>query len=90
MCTVHLFLSGWGGSCEMKSFWDVTKLDSNIVSNARIVNDTPPKFNSSPPKNGAWKTRFLLGFGLFSGAMLVSERVDKGVITNQICLRGRY
>ena len=31
---------------------------------------TPPKFNSSPLKKGAWKTTFLLGFGNFSGAKL--------------------
>ena len=29
---------------------------------------TPLKFNSSPLKNGGWKTTFLLGFGNFSGA----------------------
>ena len=27
-----------------------------------------PKLNSSPLKNGGWKTTFLLGFGTFSGA----------------------
>ena len=36
--------------------------------------DTPPKFNSSPLKNGGWKMLeddpFLLGLGNFSGAML--------------------
>ena len=30
--------------------------------------NTPPKFNSSPLKNGGWKTTSLLGFGNFSGA----------------------
>ena len=27
----------------------------------RLPNFTPPKFNSSPPKNDGWKTSFLLG-----------------------------
>ena len=36
----------------------------------------PRKFNSSPLKNGGWKTTFLLGFGNFSGAMLNFGRVD--------------
>ena len=31
---------------------------------------TPPKFNSSPLKNDAWKMSFLLGASLFLGAML--------------------
>ena len=35
---------------------------------------TPPKFNISPLKNGGWKTTsstFLLGFGNFSGSIIV-------------------
>ena len=35
-----------------------------------------PKTNTSPLKNGGWETSFLLGLGLFSEAMLVSERVQ--------------
>ena len=43
--------------------------------------DTPPKFNSSPLKNGGWKKDpFLLGFGNFSGDMLNFGRVG-------VCLR---
>ena len=30
---------------------------------------TPPKFNSSPLKNGGWNTTFLLGFGKNTGKM---------------------
>ena len=33
-----------------------------------LVRLHPLKFNSSPLKNDAWKTAFLLGFGNFSGA----------------------
>ena len=51
---------------------------------------TPCKFNSSPLKNGGWKTTFLLRFGNFSGEnsllnfgvgirmLLRSERSDHG------------
>jgi len=36
---------------------------------------TPPKTNSSHMKMDGWNTFFLLGFGPFSGAMLVLGRV---------------
>ena len=36
-----------------------------------------------PLKNGGWETTFLLGFGLFSSAILVSGRVVLEVILNQ-------
>ena len=34
----------------------------------------PWKFNSSPPKNDGWKKTFLLGFGNFFSAIIVSFR----------------
>ena len=33
----------------------------SMKSNGFVSSDTPPKFNSSPLKNGGWKTTFLLG-----------------------------
>ena len=39
----------------------------NFKENTKPIMITPPKFNSSPLKNGGWKTTFLLGFGNFSG-----------------------
>ena len=38
---------------------------------------TLPETNSSPPQMDGWNTTFLLGFGLFSGATLVSGRVSQ-------------
>ena len=35
---------------------------------------TIPETNSSPLKMDGWKMNFLLGFGLFSGALAVSFR----------------
>ena len=37
-------------------------------------NGTLPETNSSPLKIDGWKSIFLLGFGLFSGAFAVSFR----------------
>ena len=34
------------------------------------INDTPPKFNSSPLKNDGWKITFLLGWLIFRGELL--------------------
>ena len=41
-----------------------------------MVWDTPPQTNSLHLKMDGWNTTFLLGPGLFSGAMLVLGRVD--------------
>ena len=49
------------------------------------VRSTPWKTNSSPLQNSGWKTIFLLGFGLFSGALAVSFR--EGILCIFLCLR---
>ncbi len=55
---------------------------------------TPPKFNSSPPKNGGWKTILSYWEGNFSGAMLNFRWViiyDSGIIpkTWNMCQKPR-
>ena len=40
---------------------------------------TPPKFNSSPLKNGGWNTILCYWDGNFSGAMLIFQQVTKNV-----------
>ena len=43
---------------------------------------TLPETNSSHLKMDGWKTTFLLGPGLFSGAMLVSGRISKNIYSH--------
>ena len=61
----------WAGTPEHRSFRVKTGKDEDTWMSRWKLGSmvTPPKFNSSPLKNGGWKTiPFLLGFGLFSGA----------------------
>ena len=46
--------------------------DAQNLSKSVIIEHTLPKTNSSPLTNAGWKMSFLLGPGLFSGAMFVS------------------
>ena len=48
-----------------------------MMNGATPLKFTLPETNSSPLKMDAWNTTFLLGFGLFSGDMLVSGRVTR-------------
>ena len=42
-----------------------------------LPRNAPPKFNSSPLKNGGWKTSLSYWEGNFSGAMLNFGKVSK-------------
>ena len=65
------------------AFWAVLEFVPDKGLNQLILSDALalvafilPETNTWPLKNGGWETSFLLGLGLFSEAMLVSERVQ--------------
>ena len=62
----------WQGESQIPS---KLPMDPYQASCDRII--TPPKTNSSHLKMDGWNTSFLLGPGLFSGALAVSFREGK-------------
>ena len=54
-------VGGWEIFCSLGDRSCSQNMKHHIAPSNHYITNTPPKFNSSPLKNGGWKTTFLLG-----------------------------
>ena len=74
--TISWYLTHKKKEKNTKTFWKPQKIQELIIHHSPSLSVSLLETNSSPLKMDGWNTTFLLGPGLFSGAMLVSERVS--------------